>query len=1089
MDISQDKKVCEILSRLADAKACEGAVKVSGTWGSFAPMLAGCISKTLKRPILYISPHIDDADNVADDLAVFTSRAVETFPVWENRSDGIDATDEIASQRLRISLGLANSDKKELSELIVSTCGQALNQPVPDPKVIAQSGLAVEVNQTVEPELVVNWLFDNGFERVDAVDVPGQFAQRGGIIDIFSAVTMESARNFSLGAVEQAEPVRIEFFGDTVESIRRIDLDTQRSSEQLQTISIVGFSENMFVSDTEQFVNLLPDDTIVILEEPVDIADVSNVFLERVEDARGLYPWKAVAKGLEKYVILELTRFGSGAEVELDVTSAQQFEHKGAASFKSNKAILTELLPPKNEMDVLLYCENSAEVDRLSEIIEQIHGSVPDNFRLVIGFIGQGFIILSLNSIVISHHELFGQYAVRRRIRTIKSATPVGSLLDLQKGDYVVHISYGIGKYVGIKIMGTNESAGEYMTLEYAGKALIHVPVHNISLVQKYIGTMERRPDLSKIGSKKWERQKEKVAAGVNELAADLLDVQARRQKLGGHAFGADTLWQKEFEQSFLYQETPDQLAVAASISKDMSKRVPMDRLLCGDVGYGKTELAMRAAFKAVEGGKQVAVLVPTTVLCIQHSRTFRERFADFPVTIEAINRFVTTKNAKDILERTKEGKVDILIGTHRLLSKDVGFKDIGLLIIDEEQRFGVAHKEKLKRFRVNVDILTMTATPIPRTLHMSMLGLRDISSLRTAPLDRRSIVTRVCRFEKEMIRKAVMTEVNRQGQIFYVHNRVQSIQKAAFDLDKIVNDPKIKIEIAHGQMGKSELERAMINFVTGKTDILVCSTIIESGLDIPNANTMIVTDADRFGLAQLHQLRGRIGRYKHRAHAYMLLPKNRSISPVAGKRLKAIEEYSQLGAGFRIALRDLQIRGAGNILGPEQSGHIHTVGYELYCKLLTEAVKRLKNEPVEAEPTALVNLGLSTYIPKSYIPSDRQRMDVYRRIATAKNSEDLNLLVDELTDLFGKIPDQVRVLIDQTEIRILASAWGIKSLIADELDLKFTFEETVNVNDLFSRAPGSVRILDSRKVNIRLTKNYFQPGTLMTVLRKLLKK
>ncbi len=1089
MDISQDKKVGEILSRLADARACEGAVKVSGTWGSFAPMLAGCISKTLKRPILYISPHIDDADNVTDDLAVFTSRAVETFPVWENRSDGIDATDEIASQRLRISLGLANSDEKELSELIVSTCGQALNQPVPDPKVIAQSGLTIEVNQTIEPELVVNWLFDNGFERVDAVDVPGQFAQRGGIIDIFSAVTMESARNFSLGAVEQAEPVRVEFFGDCVESIRRIDLDTQRSSEQLQTISIVGFSENMFVSDTEQFVNLLPDDTIVILEEPVDIADVSNVFLERVEDSRGLYPWKAVAKGLEKYVILELTRFGSGADIELDVTSAQQFEHKGAASFKSNKAILTELLPPKNEMDVLLYCENSAEVDRLGEIIEQIHGSVPEHFRLVIGFIGQGFIMPGLNSIVISHHELFGQYAVRRRIRTIKSATPVGSLLDLQKGDYVVHISYGIGKYVGIKVMGKNESAGEYMTLEYAGKALIHVPVHNISLVQKYIGTMERRPDLSKIGSKKWEKQKEKVAAGVNELAADLLDVQARRQKLGGHAFGADTLWQKEFEQSFLYQETPDQLAVAASISKDMSKRVPMDRLLCGDVGYGKTELAMRAAFKAVEGGKQVAVLVPTTVLCIQHGRTFRERFADFPVTIEAINRFVTAKDAKDILERTKQGKVDILIGTHRLLSKDVGFKDIGLLIIDEEQRFGVAHKEKLKRFKVNVDILTMTATPIPRTLHMSMLGLRDISSLRTAPLDRRSIVTRVCRFEKEMIRKAVMTEVNRQGQIFYVHNRVQSIAKAAFDLGKIVNDPKIKIEIAHGQMGKRELERAMVNFVTGKTDILVCSTIIESGLDIPNANTMIVTDADRFGLAQLHQLRGRIGRYKHRAHAYMLLPKNRSISPVAGKRLKAIEEYSQLGAGFRIALRDLQIRGAGNILGPEQSGHIHTVGYELYCKLLTEAVKRLKNEPVEAEPTALVNLGLSTYIPKSYIPSDRQRMDVYRRIAIAKNSEDLNLLVDELTDLFGKIPDQVRVLIDQTEIRILASEWGIKSLIADELDLKFTFEESADASDLFARAPGSVRIIDTCKVNIRLTKNYFEPGTLITVLRKLLKK
>ncbi|MHC5061358.1 MAG: DEAD/DEAH box helicase, partial [Planctomycetota bacterium] len=495
-----------------------------------------------------------------------------------------------------------------------------------------------------------------------------------------------------------------------------------------------------------------------------------------------------------------------------------------------------------------------------------------------------------------------------------------------------------------------------------------------------------------------------------------------------------------------------------------------------GDVGYGKTELAMRAAFKTVEAGKQVAVLVPTTVLCIQHGRTFAERFADFPVTIETLNRFKTTKNAKDIISRAGAGRVDIVIGTHRLLSDDVGFKDLGLLIIDEEQRFGVEHKEKLKRFRVNVDVLTMTATPIPRTLHMSLLGLRDISSLGTPPLDRRSIVTRVSRFDKKLIRKVIIHELNRDGQVFFVHNRVQSIERMAEEVRKIVDDPKITISIAHGQMAKHELEKAMINFVVGRTDILVCSAIIESGLDIPNANTMIVNDADRFGLAQLHQLRGRVGRYKHRAYAYMLLPKSRTITPTAAKRLKAIEEYSQLGAGFRIALRDLEIRGAGNILGPQQSGHINIVGYEMYCRLLTEAVKRLKNEPIERPATVVLDLGFSVYVPKSYIPADRQRMDVYRRIAVSADDRD-----------FGPVPEQVQLLLDMTELRILASKWRIKSIIVSGPDLVFSLESDTATKQLFERAPGTVRIPDPNKVHLRLEKRYFEPQTLMSVLRKLL--
>ncbi|NIA17345.1 MAG: DEAD/DEAH box helicase, partial [Planctomycetes bacterium] len=524
-------------------------------------------------------------------------------------------------------------------------------------------------------------------------------------------------------------------------------------------------------------------------------------------------------------------------------------------------------------------------------------------------------------------------------------------------------------------------------------------------------------------------------------------------------------------------------------IKTDMQTAVPMDRLLCGDVGYGKTELAMRAAFKAVAEGKQAAVLVPTTVLCVQHGRTFAERFADFPVIIETLNRFRTAKEAKDIIKKTKQGKIDILIGTHRLLSRDVGFKDLGLLIIDEEQRFGVEHKEKLKKLRADVDILTMTATPIPRTLHLSLMGLRNISSLATPPMDRRSVVTNIRRYSPELIKKAVLFEMNRRGQVFFLHNRVRSIEKMAENIKKLV--PQARVGIAHGQMSKHRLEEAMLNFVLGRTDVLLCSTIIESGLDIPNANTIIINDADRFGLAQLHQLRGRVGRFKHRAYAYMLLPMTRTITPIAAKRLKAIEEYSQLGAGFRIALRDLEIRGAGNILGAQQSGHINTVGYELFCRLLGDTVKRMKNEPVEPLPMTVLDLGFSTYIPRDYIPSDRQRMGVYRQAASAKRVEDLRRLRSELEDLFGHVRPEVGMLIDMAELKIAAARWKIKSITVSGRDLIFSLasaQDGKGSEALFASAPGTVRIPDAKTVYVRLERNYFEPATLMSILRKMLR-
>ncbi len=1138
MDLARDKVVSQMISRLAASE--KGAVKVEGTWGSFARLLAAHVAKTAGRLVLYVCPHIDDADRAVDDLRTFEAGRVELLPAWEGEEELADATDETRAERLRlVSLvsslvarrasregheSVTSDERPVTSNVIIVAPVQALCQPVAPPAALAAGSLHLAANATVDPEMVVEWLVNNSFERVDAVDLPGQFARRGGIIDIYAPLVSRIAD----GGLPMADPlvpanpeirnpksaigsqaIRIEFFGDTVESIRQVDLDTQRSTHEIAGLGIVGAACGAASDQRELFTNTLPDDAIVVFEEPLDVEEVAKVFLARVEDSGRLYSWADIHQSVSRRTQLHISRFAGGApdeSLKLGVKSIQQFERKATSLWAGHKAALEELIGRSKEGNrVLLYCESPAEVQRVSEIIKEIDGQVPRNFQLPLGYVHQGFFIESLNTIVVSHHELFGQYALRRRQRPVRATAPVDTLADLQPGDTVVHASYGIGKYLGTETIDEKAGKAEYLTIEYADKVKIQVAVANIALVQKYIGTSPKRPTLSKVGSKRWQKQKEKVAQSVRDLAAELLDIQAKRQAMGGITYGADSNWQMEFEESFPYQETPDQITAAGEIKADMQEPVAMDRLLCGDVGYGKTELAMRAAFKAVEAGKQVAVLVPTTVLSVQHARTFAERFADFPVTVEVLNRFKTGNQAKGIVARARAGKVDILIGTHRLLSGDVGFKDLGLLIIDEEQRFGVEHKERLKRMRVNVDILTMTATPIPRTLHMALLGLRDISSLTTAPLDRRSIVTQVAAYNPELIRKAIYRELNRQGQVFFLHNRVQSIQAKAMEIQKLAKEARI--DIAHGQMSKRELEDAMIHFVLGRTDVLVCTTIIESGLDIPNANTIFINDADRFGLAEMHQLRGRVGRYKHRAYAYMLLPNSRPIAPIAAKRLKAIEEYSHLGAGFRIALRDLEIRGAGNILGPEQSGHIQMVGYQMYCDMLANAVREMKNEKIEPLPTANIDLGFSAVIPKNYIPIDRHRMDVYRKIAVARTPGDLQQIEAELADVYGPIPEETKGLLDLAELRIAAARWDIRSIVASQPnplkagDLIFSFRQSVEgatpskrgqdahatVGTLFANVKGTVRIADPKTVYLRLPPGYFEPQTLVTVLGRIL--
>ena len=1093
MELGQDKTVKQIIAQLEKAAGSAGMIQVEGTWGSFARCLGAYISQKISRPILYVCQHIDDAEKAADDVQTFGCEAVAPLIAWEGQEDIADATDEIRAERLKLVSRLSDAESSPgPSAFFIPTSIQALCQPIPKPQSIDAGSLRLQIGQHISPEKLLEWLVENEFERVDRIDLPGQFARRGGIVDIYAPLINEkvlSDTNAELPS-QSTEALRIEFFGDAIESIREINLDTQRSSRQIESIRIISAVCGTTAEQRELFLNILPKDTVIIFEAPNEIEEVAQVFLARAEDTGRLYRWAEIYAAAGNFTQLHLCRFATSRPedfIRVDIKSVQQYQHKATSVWAGHKAALEELVAESNQgKHVLLYCESSAEIKRVTEIIREMNKDIPSRLKLLLGYIHQGFVINSLRTIVISHHELFGQYTLRQRRRPARATTPVDSLSDLQEGDYVVHASYGIGKFLGIETIREKTGINEYLTLEYADHVKIQVSVRNIAMVQKYIGTSPTRPRLSKVSSKKWLRQKEKVTRSVQDLAAELLEVQAKRQGSQGIAFSEDSNWQVEFEESFAYQETPDQSTAVEQIKTDMQQPVVMDRLLCGDVGYGKTELAMRAAFKAVENGKQVAVLTPTTVLSVQHSRTFNERFADFPIWIEVLNRFRTPKETREIIARTRAGKIDVLIGTHRLFSGDIRFKDLGLLIIDEEQRFGVEHKEKLKKLRVNVDILTMTATPIPRTLHMSLLGLRDISSLGTPPLDRRSIVTKVTAYDKQLIKKAIYQELNRQGQVFLLHNRVKSIEKKAWEIQKLVSDAKVGI--AHGQMTKSELETAMLEFVMGNIDVLVCTTIIESGLDIPNANTIFINDADRFGLAELHQLRGRVGRYKHRAYAYMLLPVSRPITPLAAKRLKAIEEYSHLGAGFRIALRDLEIRGAGNILGPEQSGHIQTVGYQMYCDLLAEAVKGLKNEPVEPIPTAVIDLGFATYIPKDYIPMNRNRMDAYRKIAVARVAEDLDQIRDEFVDVYGPVPDEVELLLNLAELRIKAGKHNIKSIVASGRDLIFTFEKdhSGNAQALFANVSGKIRIPDPKVVYLRLAKNYFEPGTLISILRKM---
>jgi transcription-repair coupling factor (superfamily II helicase) len=649
--------------------------------------------------------------------------------------------------------------------------------------------------------------------------------------------------------------------------------------------------------------------------------------------------------------------------------------------------------------------------------------------RIELGRLRAGFASTGDRIAVLSEREMFGRHYTRRTRRRFEAGTALTAFSDLKAGDYIVHQQHGIGRYFGLKRF--EGKAGDFLAVQYTGGDKLYVPVTHIDMIQKYTGGDGATPKMDKLGGATWARTKARVKKAVRDMTEELVKLYAARESREGYAFSADTPWQAEFEEAFEYDETPDQARAIVDVKRDMESPRPMDRLICGDVGYGKTEVAMRAAFKAVMDGKQVAVLVPTTVLAEQHYLNFTDRFADFPIKVEMLSRFRSAKELKATVERMKSGEVDVVVGTHRLVSKDVQFKNLGLVVIDEEQRFGVAHKEKLKQLRTMVDVLTLSATPIPRTLNMSLLGVRDMSVINTEPNDRLPIHTCIEHFDEQLIAEAIQRELAREGQVFYVHNRVQTILSVAQSVRKLA--PGARIGVGHGQMPEKELERVMTAFMHKEVDILVCTTIIGSGLDIPNANTIVIDNASYFGLAELYQLRGRVGRYKHRAFAYLLVPGDRALSEDAQKRLKALEEFSTLGSGFRIAMRDLEIRGCGNILGGEQHGQIATVGYDTYTQLIADTVAELKGEPILRRSLPLFEVAIDAFIPEQYVPSEAQKITLYKRIVGIQSEDEVDEMAAELADRFGKPPAPVRRLLAIMRVRALGGDAGVKRILASK--------------------------------------------------------
>lgn len=969
---------------------------------------------------LCLVPNEEKAYDLARDLAgLLTHKRVHLFLgrelgfLKENYS-------KVEVSRLLILNECLNHPRRQ--SIIIATPGAFLF-PIQSPRQLKEHTLRLENGQEISRDKLAYRLVENGYSRVDTITRPGEFAVRGGIVDVFS--------------LSEALPFRLDFFGDFIDSIRAFDVDSQRSSHRVDKISIVPADEMSGPDLEASLVNYLPPGSLIFFDEPREfyknwdrgLKRYRETIKEAKRDGKMIQELKPLSRDLltdqlNKYPLVYHSFF-PGNIPQVQAGLMEHLSQREMEYFQNNPDMMfsriSEWLSRGYQVHLALKNKNSRELLQKEMVERKLSGIEFAPYQVERGFISQ-----TLKLAVIGEKDIWRKRGPRQRRR---ASRPEERLLveDLKIGDYVVHEHHGIGIFKGVSQETTDGVTREYIVLQYAGSDRLFLPLDKLDLLYRFSASDDKEPRLSRLGGSDWEKTKQRVAESIQEMAQELLLRYARRQAQEGYAFSPDTPWQAQFEEAFPYQETADQMQAIKDVKRDMEKARPMDRLICGDVGYGKTEVAMRAAFKAVMDSKQVAILVPTTVLAEQHYQSFRERFAPYPTVIEAISRFRSPAEQKRISHELKKGMVDIVIGTHRLLSKDIEFKDLGLLIIDEEHRFGVVQKEKIRAYKELVDVMSLSATPIPRSLHMSLTGLRDMTLIETPPPERYPISTYVLEYNEELIVEAVNSELERGGQVFFVHNRIEDILKMKEDLQKLL--PGVSIGVGHGRMHEDQLARTVIDFIKGKFQVFLCTTIIESGLDMPNVNTIIVDEADRMGLAQLYQLRGRVGRSNRLAYAYITYRPYKNINEIAQKRLNAIREFTELGSGIKIALRDLEIRGAGNILGPEQHGYIQAVGFDMYCRLLEQETARLKGEKYIELAQPQLDIDADYYIPDSYIPDSGTKMRVYRRLLLAAGEEEVNEIQAEMEDRFGAPPPAVDNFFQISRLRVLARSKKIKSL------------------------------------------------------------
>ena len=1111
------RQAAEIGARLQGGN---DAVSLTGLFGaSKAPVLSE-ISRQTGRSLLVLTSSSAEAESLAKDLQFFSREPVGYLP--EREEDP-----EIRWQRIACLAGLA---AKELRLAVASI--QATLERLSPPAALLGTAITLRVHGQIPRDELLRALETGGYRQANQVADRGEYSLRGNLLDLFPPTGYA--------------PVRAEFFGDELLSLREFNPATQRSVRPLQeTIALpvvevplradaceaalralraaeqtqggqVPFEITKaledrrafpgmeaylpyFFPETADLLQYVAPDAILVLADPGGLEAHARDFAERcpacgLRSAKSgaprttsecactlaikapLFDWTDLEAKLSLRPRIFLEEFSRTNSHDAHSTIAFQ-----AGTIPAYRGRLGELARDlegwrREGRRIQLVCRSEAQGRRLQEVLREhgLAGSIGQamassgEIAILSGELSGGFHLHQFGLTYITDGEIFGPRHIPRRRARPKEASPFASFQELAYGDFVVHADHGIGKYKGLRQLAAGGMEGDYLLITYADNAKLYVPASKLQLVHRYLGADGDPPALDRLGGTSWARAKERVKASIREMAQELLTLYAARQVIGGHAFPPDTTWQREFEAGFPYEETPGQLQAIADVRADMERDRPMDRLICGDVGYGKTEVAMRAAFKAAMGGKQVAVLVPTTVLALQHLQTFSERFSSFPIKVEMLSRFRSRKEQAAVLRGVRDGTVDIVIGTHRLLQKDVSFRDLGLLVVDEEHRFGVAAKERLKQLRRQVDVLILTATPIPRTLHMSMLGVRDISTIETPPEDRLSIKTTVARFDPALIQEAIQQELDRGGQAFFVHNRVESIHTIARLIKRLV--PQARLAVAHGELPEARLERIMCDFYAGTFNVLLCTTIIESGLDVGSANTIIIDRADALGLAQLYQLRGRVGRDRRRAFAYLLVPENAALTEVAKKRLQVIAELTELGSGFKVAARDLEIRGAGNLLGPEQHGQIATVGFDLYCRLIESTIRELKGEVAAESVEPSMKLEAEGYLPEAYVEDPNVRLHLYKRLNALSGPEEVHAFREELIDRFGELPPQAERLLTAVALRVLARSLAIREVDARSETIRLIFNDSpllasAKVAALFSAEAGRLR--------------YVTPGTL----------